>query len=82
MQAPTRSLSCPALGQDVRRQLYSAEDDRAFFEWIQKELRAVERRLEDGRAVLSHLEGARACPPLPSSYCLFSHAAWRTGAPC
>ena len=44
--------------QDVRRQLYSMDDDRNFFDWIQKELRAVERRLEDGRAVLAHLEGA------------------------
>ncbi len=44
--------------QDVRRQLYSMDDDRTFFDWIQKELRAVERRLEDGRAVLAHLEGA------------------------
>lgn len=44
--------------QDVRRQLYSTDDDRTFFDWIQKELRTVERRLEDGRAVLAHLEGA------------------------
>lgn len=44
--------------QDVRRQLYSMDDDRTFFDWIQKELRTVERRLEDGRAVLAHLEGA------------------------
>ncbi|BDA41097.1 probable inactive ubiquitin carboxyl-terminal hydrolase 54 at C-terminar half [Coccomyxa sp. Obi] len=44
--------------KDVRRQLYSMDDDRNFFDWIQKELRAVERRLEDGRAVLAHLEGA------------------------
>lgn len=44
--------------QEVRRQLYSIDDDRTFFDWIQKELRAVERRLEDGRAVLAHLEGA------------------------
>jgi len=44
--------------QDVRRQLYSMDDDRTFFDWIQKELRAVEKRLEDGRAVLAHLEGA------------------------
>ena len=47
-----------AHAQDVRRQLYSMDDDRTFFDWIQKELRAVERRLEDGRAVLAHLEGA------------------------
>ena len=49
---------CWARAQDVRRQLYSMDDDRTFFDWIQKELRAVERRLEDGRAVLAHLEGA------------------------
>jgi hypothetical protein len=44
--------------QDVRRQLYGSEDDRTFFDWVQKELRAVERRLEDGRAALVHLESA------------------------
>ena len=42
--------------QDVRRQLYSAEDDRTFFDWTRRELRAVEKRLEDGRAALAHLE--------------------------
>lgn len=54
----------------MRRQLYSTDDDRTFFDWIQKELRAVERRLEDGRAVLSHLEGAGTCPfHCPASPC-------------
>ena len=45
-----------ALSQDVRRQLYGDEDDRTFFDWIRTELRAVEKKLEDGRAVLHHLE--------------------------
>jgi hypothetical protein len=27
-----------------------------FFDWIQRELKAVEKRLEDGRAALQHLE--------------------------
>ena len=40
----------------MRRQLYGDEDDRTFFDWIQRELRAVEKTLEDGRAVLQHLE--------------------------
>ncbi len=42
--------------QDVRRQLYNDEDDRTFFGWIQGELRSVEKRLEEGRAPLQHLE--------------------------
>ena len=42
--------------QDVRRQMYTADDDRVFFDWIQRELRAVVKRLEDGRACLAHLE--------------------------
>ena len=42
--------------QDVRRQMYNADDDRNFFDWIQRELRAVEKRLEEGRACLAHLE--------------------------
>jgi len=46
----------PARAQDVRRQMYTADDDRVFFDWIQRELRAVDKRLEDGRACLAHLE--------------------------
>ncbi|KAK9841198.1 hypothetical protein WJX74_001758 [Apatococcus lobatus] len=42
--------------KDVRRQLYNDEDDRTFFGWIQSELRSVEKRLEEGRATLQHLE--------------------------
>lgn len=42
--------------QDVRRQLYTLEDDVTFFDWIKNELKSVEKRLEDGRAVLQHME--------------------------
>ena len=42
--------------QDVRRQLYVDEDDRKFFNWVQSQLKQTEKRLEDGRAVLHHLE--------------------------
>lgn len=42
--------------QDIRRQLYTDEDDRTIFGWIQSEVRSVEQRLENGRAVLQHLE--------------------------
>ena len=42
--------------QDVRWQLYNDEDDRTFFGWIQSELRSVDKRLEEGRATLQHLE--------------------------
>ena len=44
--------------QDVRKQLYTDEDDRTFFAWIQKERRTVEDRLADGAAALQHLEMA------------------------
>jgi hypothetical protein len=44
--------------QDVRKQLYTDEDDRTFFAWIQKERRTVEERLADGAAALQHLEMA------------------------
>lgn len=42
--------------QDVRRQLFNDEDDRTFFAWIQSELRSVDKRLQEGRASLQHLE--------------------------
>lgn len=42
--------------QEVRRQLYSDKDDRAIFSTIQGQLRNVEKRLEEGRAALQHLE--------------------------
>lgn len=42
--------------KDVRRQLYGDEDDRKFFQWVQSQLKQTEKRLEDGRAVLHHLE--------------------------
>lgn len=44
--------------QDVRKQLYTDEDDRTFFAWIQRERKAVEERLADGAAALQHLEMA------------------------
>lgn len=40
----------------MRRQLYGDEDDRKFFQWVQSQLKQTEKRLEDGRAVLHHLE--------------------------
>lgn len=36
--------------------MYNADDDRNFFDWVQRELRAVEKRLEEGRTCLAHLE--------------------------
>ena len=42
--------------QDVRRQLYGEDDDIKFFKWIQGQLKDTEKRLEEGRAVLFHLE--------------------------
>ena len=42
--------------QDVKRQLYTDDDDRKFFQWVQSQLKQTEKRLEDGRAVLHHLE--------------------------
>lgn len=42
--------------QDVRRQLYGDEDDRKFFAWVQGQVKQIEKRLEEGRAVLLHLE--------------------------
>lgn len=44
--------------QDVRRQLYSDKDDREIFSTIQDQLRRIDKRLEDGRAALQHLEMA------------------------
>lgn len=40
----------------MRRQLYGEEDDRSFFDSIRQELKATDKKLEDGRAVLHHLE--------------------------
>ncbi len=42
--------------KDVRRQLYNETDDRSFFNRIKDELKQVEKRLEDGRGALQHLE--------------------------
>jgi len=44
--------------KDVRKQLYTDADDRAFFDRVKAEVRAVDGRLADGRAALLHLEGA------------------------
>ncbi len=38
--------------KDLRRQLYGDEDDVAFFDIIKKQLKEIEKRLEDGRAAL------------------------------
>jgi hypothetical protein len=40
----------------VRKQLYSEDDDKAFFNRIKAQLKQVEKRLEEGRCVLQHLE--------------------------
>ena len=60
MEAPRISFlsadSASGAVQDVRRQLYADEDDRKFFNWVQGQLKSTEKRLEDGRAVLHHLE--------------------------
>jgi hypothetical protein len=42
--------------KDVRKQLYTANDDRQFFDRITDQLRDVEARLEAARAALQHLE--------------------------
>ncbi|GAB4814795.1 hypothetical protein N2152v2_001841 [Parachlorella kessleri] len=42
--------------KDLRRQLYGDEDDVAFFDIIKKQLKEIEKRLEDGRAALQHVE--------------------------
>ena len=40
----------------MRRQLYGEDDDRSFFDSIRQELKATDKKLEEGRAVLHHLE--------------------------
>lgn len=42
--------------RDFKKQLYSDVDDTTFFNRIKKELKHMERRLEDGAVVLQHLE--------------------------
>lgn len=42
--------------QKIRRQLYNDEDERTFTSWIQSGLLSMEKRLEEGRAALQHLE--------------------------
>lgn len=42
--------------KDVRKQLYSSEDDVSFFNRIKDALKSTEARLEEGRVVLQHLE--------------------------
>jgi hypothetical protein len=44
--------------KDVRKQLYTDADDRSFVSRITAELRELDRRLEDGRAALAHLDMA------------------------
>lgn len=38
--------------KDIRRQLYGDQDDHDFFDIIKKQLKEIEKRLEDGRAAL------------------------------
>ena len=42
--------------KDVRKQLYCDADDKQFFEWLRKEAKEVEKRIEEGRVILQHLE--------------------------
>lgn len=42
--------------KDVRKQLYSEDDDRSFFNRIKDALKSTEARLEEGRVALQHLE--------------------------
>jgi hypothetical protein len=42
--------------RDMRRQLYTADDDLALFDLVKRQLVDIERRLDDGRAALLHLE--------------------------
>jgi hypothetical protein len=42
--------------KDVRKQLYSDNDDRQFFDRIKCALKTIEGRLEEGRVALQHLE--------------------------
>lgn len=39
----------------IRRQLYSSSDDISIFEAVQKQLKEIERRLEEGRVAVQHL---------------------------
>lgn len=40
----------------MRKQLYSEDDDRSFFNRIKDALKGTEARLEEGRVALQHLE--------------------------
>ncbi len=42
--------------KDVCRQLYTEADDRGFFNKIKDQLKLIEKRLDEGRAALQHLE--------------------------
>ena len=39
----------------IRRQLYSSDDDILIFEAVKKQLKEIERRLEEGRVAIQHL---------------------------
>lgn len=59
VQAAGESALIPlrqTFSRDFKKQLYSDQDDREFFDRIKSELKQVERRLEDGAVVLQHLE--------------------------
>jgi len=60
---PRHSVSCLRLvadrqhfHKDVRKQLYSEDDDRSFFNRIKDALKSTEACLEEGRVALQHLE--------------------------
>lgn len=53
---PTTPTCRQHFHKDVRKQLYSEDDDRNFFNRIKDALKSTEARLEEGRVALQHLE--------------------------
>lgn len=58
--SPTQHLQLSKLRshfqRDVRKQLYTDADDRQFFENLKSALKAIDKRLDDSRVALQHLE--------------------------
>lgn len=42
--------------KDVRKQLYGDSDDKALFEHLKSEVKIVDKRIEESRVALQHLE--------------------------
>lgn len=53
---PMRQCRRMTLLQDVRRQFYGDEEDRLFLAAISSEIKAIDKIIDDGRAVLQLLE--------------------------